>query len=75
MLHVEKSALAPRRVYRSFRTKLRYDIDHERGWAEHVLNVGSIQTIESPSLKSSTGRLVTTSGDILDDVDVSRIPP
>lgn len=72
MLCVKRSSLAPRRVYRSLRTTPRYDTEQEKGWAEHINNVGPIQTFEPPSAHSNTGRIITVSGDSLDDVDVSQ---
>ena len=72
MLQVEKSRFAPRRVYRALRNgKTRYDIELEKGWADHINNIAPIQTVESPSPISPTGRIITTSGAGLDDVDVS----
>lgn len=70
MLCVEKSPLAPRRVYRSIRREPRYDTEHEKRWAEHIKNVAPIRTVNAPSLESATGRIITTSDEILDDVDV-----
>jgi hypothetical protein len=66
MLHVENSASAPHRVYRSFRAKLRYDIDHEKGWSEHITNVGPIKTV-------TDDKIFTVAGDILEDVDASAV--
>lgn len=74
MLRVEKSPLAPLRVYRSLRSKPRYDTEHEKGWSEHITNVTPIQRVEPPSPHSATGRIITVSEEILDDVDVSPIP-
>lgn len=76
MLRVEKSPAAPLRVYRSLRSKPRYDTEHEKGWAEHIVNVAPIRTVEPPSTKSATGRIVTVEEEILDYVDVSiKSPP
>lgn len=73
MLCVEQSHLAPTKVYRSFRSKLRYDTEHEKGWAEHITNVAQIRVVEPPSANSATGRIITFSEEVLDDVDVSPI--
>ncbi|KAF1814418.1 formyltetrahydrofolate deformylase [Eremomyces bilateralis CBS 781.70] len=70
MLCVEESPLAPRRVYRSLRSKPRYDTEREKGWTEYIKNVAPIRTVEPPSLDSGTGRIITVSEEILDDVDV-----
>lgn len=76
MLCVERSPLAPRRVYRALRSgKTRYDTNLDKGWANHITNIGPIQTVEPPSPSSPTGRVITISGDRMDDVDVSRCPP
>lgn len=74
MLCVEQSPLAPSHVYRSIRSKLRYDTEHEKGWSEYITNVRPIQKIESSSAYSTAGRITTTSKEILDDVDVSLFP-
>lgn len=73
MLCVEQSPLAPRRIYRSLRSKPRYDTEHEKGWSEHITNVAPIRTVEEPSATSTTGRLITVSDEILDDVDVGLL--
>ncbi|KAJ4513919.1 monooxygenase [Exophiala dermatitidis] len=70
MLCVEQSPLAPLRVYRSLRSKPRYDTEREKGWAEYITNVTPIRTVEAPSPTSTTGRIITVSEEILDDVDV-----
>ncbi|KAF4126551.1 putative flavoprotein CzcO associated with the cation diffusion facilitator CzcD [Geosmithia morbida] len=71
MLNVEKSPLAPRKVYRALRSgKTRYDTELEKGWADYIKNIAPIQTVESPSSNSANGRIITTSGETLDDVDV-----
>lgn len=75
MLRVEESPLAPRRIYRSIRSKPRYDTEHDKGWSEHITNVTPMRTVEPPSAHSATGRITTVSGEVLDDVDVSRFPP
>lgn len=71
MLCVEQSSLAPTKVYRSFKSKLRYDIEQEKGWPNHITNVARVRSIEPPSSHSVTGRIVTQADEILDDVDVS----
>lgn len=71
MLCVKESPSAPRKIYRSFRSKLRYDTEIEKGWKEHVLDVGPIRTFEAPSQKSTFGRIETIAGESLDDVDAS----
>lgn len=72
MLCVNQSPLAPRRIYRALRSgKTRYDTELEKGWAEHVERTAPIQSVEVPSPTSRTGRIITASGDRLDDVDVS----
>ncbi|RAO70504.1 uncharacterized protein BHQ10_006516 [Talaromyces amestolkiae] len=70
MLCVELSSLAPTKVYRSFKSKLRYDIEQEKGWPNHITNVARVRSIEPPSSHSITGRIVTQADEILDDVDV-----
>lgn len=74
MLCVEQSPLAPLHVYRSLRSIPRYDTEHEKGWSEHITNVAPIRTVEPPSLNSATGRIITVSEEVLDDVDVSPLP-
>lgn len=71
MLCVEQSPLAPAKVYRSFKSKLRYDTEHEKGWAEHITNVSRMRIVEPPSSHSATGRIITVAGEVLDNVDVS----
>jgi hypothetical protein len=74
MLRVEQSPLAPLRVYRSLRSKTRYDTQHEKGWSEHITNVAPMRIVEPPSSHSATGRIITVSEEVLDDVDVSSVP-
>lgn len=74
MLLVEQSPLAPQRVYRSLRSKPRYDTEHEKGWSKQITNVMPIRRVELPSLHSATGRIITVSEDTIDDVDVSTFP-
>ncbi len=71
MLNVEGSHLAPAKVYRSLRSKPRYDIELDKGWSEYITNVAPIRIVEPPSSNSATGRIITFSEEILDDVDVS----
>ena len=71
MLCVERSPLAPRRIYRSLRSQPRYDIELDKGWSEHINNVAPIHTVEAPSSTSATGTVITVSAEILNDVDVS----
>ena len=75
MLCVEQSPQAPRKVYRSIRVKPRYDTEHEKGWDKHINNVAApFRTVEPPSSSSTTGRIITTANEILEDVDVSHLP-
>lgn len=71
MLSVEQSPLAPIKVYRSFKSKLRYDTEQEKGWPNHITNVARVCTVEPPSSHSGTGRIITFEDEVLDDVDVS----
>jgi hypothetical protein len=71
MLYVEQSPLAPTKVYRSFKSKLRYDTEQEKGWPSYITNVARVRTVEPPSSHSVAGRIVTQADEILDDVDVS----
>lgn len=75
MLRVQQSPFAPHRIYRSIRSKPRYDTEHSKGWSEHITNITPIQNVESPSLHSATGRVTTVSEEVLDDVDVGNIHP
>lgn len=73
MLCVEQSPLAPIKVYRSFKSKLRYDTEQEKGWPNYITNVARVRTIEPPSSHSATGRIFTQADEILDDVEVSFV--
>ncbi|WVQ81677.1 hypothetical protein IAT38_003802 [Cryptococcus sp. DSM 104549] len=70
MLNVEQSPLAPKKIYRSFRSTLRYDIEHEKGWPKFINNVTPMRIVHGPSDTSSTGRIETITDQTLDDVDV-----
>ncbi|WWC64304.1 uncharacterized protein I303_106914 [Kwoniella dejecticola CBS 10117] len=70
MLVVNRSTSAPRKIYRSFRSKLRYDTEQDKGWPDHVANLSPMDAVHPPSGESRTGRIVTISGEVVDDVDV-----
>ncbi|OKL61516.1 hypothetical protein UA08_03105 [Talaromyces atroroseus] len=69
MLCVEQSPLAPTKVYRSFKNKLRYDTEQEKGWTKYITNVARMRTVEAPSSHSTTGRIITLANEVLDDID------
>ncbi|WVF67227.1 hypothetical protein IAT40_001975 [Kwoniella sp. CBS 6097] len=70
MLKVDKCPQAPKKIYRSFKSKLRYDTEHEKGWPEHITNVSPMRIVHGPSGLSKTGRIETVLDQILDDVEV-----
>ncbi|QKX55395.1 uncharacterized protein TRUGW13939_02488 [Talaromyces rugulosus] len=70
MLCVEQSPLAPAKIYRSFKSKLRYDTEQEKGWTEHISNIARMRVVEPPSSHSATGRIITVADEVLDDIDV-----
>ncbi|OCF72559.1 hypothetical protein I204_06941 [Kwoniella mangroviensis CBS 8886] len=70
MLKVNKSPSQPKKIYRSFRSKLRYDTELEAGWPEHINNVSPMKILEGPSEHSKTGRITTVLEQVIDDVDV-----
>ncbi|WVO18202.1 hypothetical protein L204_105907 [Cryptococcus depauperatus] len=70
MLKVVNSTQAPKKIYRSFRSKLRYDTELEKGWRDHVHDVTPMKVVEAPSEYSKSGRIRTNSNEVLDDVDV-----
>ncbi|WRT68786.1 uncharacterized protein IL334_005766 [Kwoniella shivajii] len=58
MLCVRKSTSASKKIYRSFRSKLRYDTEHDRGWPDHIVNVSPMRLVSKPSPQSHNGRIV-----------------
>jgi hypothetical protein len=71
LLCVERSPSAARKIYRSLRSTPRYDTEHEKGWADHISNIGPMKLTHPPSELSPTGRIETFAGEVLDDIDVS----
>ena len=71
LLEVENSPLAAKKVYRSYRAKLRYDIELEKGWRDHIQSVGAVARAEPPHEGSANGSIITARGEVLDDIDVS----
>ncbi|KAK6904454.1 hypothetical protein I203_105267 [Kwoniella mangroviensis CBS 8507] len=74
MLKVNKSPSQPKKIYRSFRSKLRYDTELEAGWPEHINNVSPMKILEGPSEHSKTGRITTVLEQVIDDVDLFYLP-
>ncbi|WWC97815.1 hypothetical protein V866_004702 [Kwoniella sp. B9012] len=69
MLKVNKSPAQPKKIYRSFRSRLRYDTELEAGWTDHINNVSPMKILEGPSEHSKTGRITDVLDQVIDDVD------
>ncbi|WWC73362.1 uncharacterized protein I206_107329 [Kwoniella pini CBS 10737] len=69
MLKVTNSPSQAKKIYRSFRSKLRYDTEHEKGWPAHINNLSPMKIVHPPSEDSQTGRIVTVLDEVIDDVD------
>lgn len=70
LLIVDKSPSAPRKIYQSICSPPRYDRQLERGWRQHVQILAPFQLVDPPSAESVTGRLTTTDGLHVDDVEI-----
>lgn len=67
---MDKSPLAPNKVYQSIRSPPRYDIELERNWKDRVQTLGPLKLFNPPSTESTNGRLTTFDGVNIDDVDI-----
>ncbi|KAM0755829.1 formyltetrahydrofolate deformylase [Meredithblackwellia eburnea MCA 4105] len=70
LLGATNSHNAAKKIYRSIRSKPRYDINFELGWSEHIETVVPIKLFEAPSANSKSGRITLQDGKVIDDVDV-----